>query len=130
MQTIPTFMEDSVKVVFIYTSKKGGNMGVIGLTSRTKKHLDKLARCQIDTERRNAMFKITESQSKEINWLVRKQCCNHWHGNCLLLDDVCIQLLARYRIYCKYFAGAVLPGKMELYAEIAAQQSATEIGST
>lgn len=76
------------------------------------------------------MLKITKKQSKEVYRLVRKRCCNYQSGNCLLLDDVCIQLLARYGIYCKYFAGAVLPGKPELYAEIAAQQSATEIGST
>lgn len=76
------------------------------------------------------MFKITETQSKEINRLIRKRCCNHRYGNCLLLDDVCIQLLARYGICCKYFAGAVLPGEPELYAEITAQQSTTEIRST
>lgn len=76
------------------------------------------------------MLKTTEEQAAKVRRLVRKQCCNYCHGNCLLLDDVCIQLLARYGIYCKYFAGAVLPGKPELYAEITALQSAAEIGST
>lgn len=74
------------------------------------------------------MLKTTGEQAAKVRQLVRKQCCNYWHGNCLLLDDVCIQLLARYGIYCKYFARVVLPDEPELYAEITAQQSTTEQG--
>lgn len=64
-------------------------MGVIGLTSQTKKrHLDNLARCQINTERGKTMLKTTGEQAAKVRWLVRKQCCNYQSGNCLLLDDV------------------------------------------
>ena len=59
------------------------------------------------------VIKITLKQSKRINTLVRKLCCNYVDGNCLLLDDgeehACVQCISRYGIYCSYFKNAVLP---------------------
>lgn len=68
------------------------------------------------------VLKITPKQSKRVNVLVRRLCCNCDDGNCLLLDDgephSCVQLIGRYTIYCNYFKNAVLPADKELYAEI------------
>ena len=68
------------------------------------------------------VIKITLKQSKRINTLVRKLCCNYVDGNCLLLDDgeehACVQCISRYGIYCNYFKNAVLPADRELFAEI------------
>ena len=53
------------------------------------------------------VIKITPKQSKQINALVRKLCCNYVDGSCLLLDDgeehACVQCISRYGIYCNYF---------------------------
>lgn len=64
------------------------------------------------------VIKITLKQSKRINTLVRKLCCNYVDGNCLLLDDGEEQCISRYGIYCNYFKNAVLPADRELFAEI------------
>ena len=68
------------------------------------------------------VIKITPKQSKQINALVRKLCCNYVDGSCLLLDDgeehACVQCISRYGIYCNYFKNAVLPADRELFAEI------------
>ena len=46
------------------------------------------------------VIKITPKQSKQINALVRKLCCNYVDGSCLLLDDgeehACVQCISRY----------------------------------
>ena len=68
------------------------------------------------------VIKITPKQSKRINALIKKLCCNYVDGNCLLLDDgeehACVQCISRYGIYCSYFKNAVLPADRELFAEI------------
>ena len=68
------------------------------------------------------VIKITPKQSKRINALIRKLCCNYVDGNCLLLDDgeehSCVQCISRYGIYCNYFKNAVLPADNALHAEI------------
>ena len=73
-------------------------------------------------EVKSMVIKITPKQSKRINALVRKLCCNYVDGNCLLLDDgeehACVQCISRYGIYCNYFKNAVLPADRELFAEI------------
>ncbi len=52
------------------------------------------------------VLKITLKQSKCVNALIRRLCCNCDDGNCLLLDDgelhSCVQLIGRYGIYCNY----------------------------
>ena len=68
------------------------------------------------------VIKITPKQSKKVNALIKKLCCNYVNGNCLLLDDgeehSCVQCISRYGIYCNYFKNAVLPADKELFDEI------------
>ena len=67
------------------------------------------------------VIKITPKQSKRINALIKKLCCNYVDSSCLLLDDgehACVQYISRYGIYCNYFKNAVLPADRELFAEI------------
>ena len=68
------------------------------------------------------MIKITPEQSKRINALVKKWCCNCVRGNCLLLDDgdehPCPQLISFSRIMCNYLLNVVLPIDKVLYAEL------------
>lgn len=68
------------------------------------------------------VIKINSAQSRKINALIKRLCCNCVSGNCLLLDDgeehSCVQLISKYGIYCNYFKSAVLPADKELYAEI------------
>lgn len=33
------------------------------------------------------VIKITPKQSKKVNTLIKKLCCNYVDGNCLMLDD-------------------------------------------
>lgn len=51
--------------------------------------------------------KSTPKQSKQINSLIRKRCCNYVDGNCLLLDEgeehCCVQLISQKGIFCNYF---------------------------
>ena len=68
------------------------------------------------------VIRITSGQSRKVNVLVRRLCCNCVHGNCLLLDDgdeiKCVQLISKHGIYCNYFKNAVLPADSDLYEEI------------
>ena len=68
------------------------------------------------------VVKITEKQSDRINQVVRESCYNCIDNCCLLLDDgephVCVQLICRYGIYCKYLLHNVLPKHKDLYEEI------------
>ena len=65
--------------------------------------------------------RLTPRQSRRVNALVKKSCCNCDGGNCILLDDgdtcVCPQLIS-YSLLCKWFRAAVLPADKELYAEL------------
>lgn len=65
--------------------------------------------------------RLTPQQSRKVNALVKKTCCNCIDGNCILLDDgdecVCPQLIS-YSLLCKWFRNAVLPADKELYAEL------------
>ena len=66
--------------------------------------------------------KINSQQSRKINALIRRLCCNCVNGNCLLLDDgeehSCVQLISKYGVYCNYFKNAVLPADKELFADV------------
>lgn len=65
---------------------------------------------------------ITPAQAKKAASLARSHCCNCIEGCCLLLDgETCVQVLARYGIYCTHFRDAVLPTDKELYAQIKEQ---------
>lgn len=65
--------------------------------------------------------RLTPQQSRKVNALVKKSCCNYDNGNCLLLDDgetcVCPQTIS-YSLLCKWFRAAVLPDDKELQAEL------------
>ena len=56
--------------------------------------------------------RLTPPQSRKVNSLVKKECCNCDNGHCILLDDgeecVCPQLIS-YSLLCKWFQTAVLP---------------------
>ena len=65
--------------------------------------------------------RLTPPQSRKVNALVQRECCNCDNGHCILLDDgeecVCPQLIS-YSLLCKWFRIAVLPGDKLLYAEL------------
>ena len=65
--------------------------------------------------------RLTPPQSRRVNSLAKKSCCNCDKGKCLLLDYgedcVCPQLIS-YSLLCKWFRTAVLPLDKELYAEL------------
>ena len=69
----------------------------------------------------NGIKRLTPPQSRKVNTLVKKECCNCDNGNCLLLDDgdecVCPQLIS-YSLLCKWFRIAVLPADKLLSAEL------------
>ena len=65
--------------------------------------------------------RLSPPQSRKVNSLVRRECCNCDNGHCILLDDgdecVCPQLIS-YSLLCKWFRIAVLPLDKLLYAEL------------
>ena len=69
----------------------------------------------------SAVKRLTPPQSRKVNALVKRECCNCDNGHCILLDDgeecVCPQLIS-YSLLCKWFRIAVLPGDNLLYAEL------------
>ena len=69
--------------------------------------------------------RLSPPQSRKVNNLVKKECCNCDGGHCLLLDDgdecVCPQLIS-YSLLCRWFCAAVLPADKELYADIYATE--------
>lgn len=66
--------------------------------------------------------KINSQQSRKINALIRRLCCNCVNGNCLLIDDgeehSDVQLISKYGVYCNYFKNAVLSANKELFADV------------
>ena len=69
--------------------------------------------------------RLTPQQSRRVNGLIKKTCCNCIDGNCILLDDgepcVCPQIIS-YSLLCKWFCAAVLPADKLLYAELYQQE--------
>ena len=61
------------------------------------------------------MIPLTPKQSRQVNALVRRECCNYDNGICILLDCVCPQTITYSHIICKWFKTAVLPLDKELY---------------
>lgn len=74
------------------------------------------------------MIRLTPKQSRRINALIRRECCNYDNGNCILLDDgepcVCPQIITYSHIICNWFKLAVLPLDKELYIQIAKPKNA------
>lgn len=71
--------------------------------------------------KQNKHRRLTPRQCRKVNMLIRKECCNCDHGNCILLDDgeecICPQIIS-CTLLCSWFQNAVLPADKELYAEI------------
>lgn len=61
---------------------------------------------------------LTPKQSRRINSLIRKECCNYDGNGCILLGGVCPQLITYSHIICKWFKIAVLPLDKALYIEL------------
>lgn len=65
---------------------------------------------------------LTPKQSRRVNSLIKKMCCNYDNGHCILLDDgdpcVCPQIITFSHIICNHFRLAVLPGDKDLYIEL------------
>lgn len=74
--------------------------------------------------------RLSSRQSRKVNTLVKKECCNCENGNCILLDDgdtcVCPQLIS-YSLLCKWFRIAVLPLDKLLYAELLSDRGQKEM---
>ena len=58
-------------------------------------------------------LKLDKNTCREVKRLVRKECCNCYEDNCLLLDDgeshTCPQLITQSHIICNYLRNCVLP---------------------
>jgi len=69
--------------------------------------------------------RLMPQQSRRVNTLVKKECCNYDGGNCILLDDgetcVCPQTIS-FSLLCKWFRAAVLPLDKDLYTELYAPE--------
>ena len=68
-----------------------------------------------------SLYRMTPTQRKQANALIRRECCNYKDGNCMLLDDgdthTCPQTIS-FSVCCKWFRWAVLPQIGTLEAEI------------
>lgn len=60
--------------------------------------------------------------------LIKKQCCNYYQGNCLLLDDgdshTCPQRITPSHIICRYFLDSVLPADKTLQRSLISNTTA------
>ena len=67
------------------------------------------------------MKKLTPKQVRQINALVRAECCNYFQGYCDALDTgepiPCPQIISQ-SLLCLWFQKAVLPINEALYTEI------------
>lgn len=66
----------------------------------------------------SAIVRLEPKQSRRVNALVRRECCNYDSGNCILLDCTCPQTITYSHIICKWFKTAVLPLDKELHIEL------------
>ena len=66
-------------------------------------------------------YRMTPTQRKQANALIRRECCNCEDGDCIVLDDgdtcTCPQMVS-FSVCCKWFRWAVLPLAGTLEAEI------------
>ena len=69
------------------------------------------------------MIKLDYNQARKVHKLIRKECCNCVENNCVLMDDVCVQLISQHHIYCNYFLRAVLPLDKNLSAELLSENT-------
>ncbi len=68
----------------------------------------------IERKRDGTTPRMTPSQRKRANALIRDTCCNYYDGNCLLLDKgggcACVQSIS-YTVLCKFFRHVLLEDK-------------------
>ena len=68
-----------------------------------------------------SLYRMTPTQRKQANALIRRECCCYEDGNCMLLDNgdthTCPQTIS-FSVCCKWFRWAVLPLAGTLEAEI------------
>ena len=68
-----------------------------------------------------SLYRMTPTQRKQANALIRRECCCYEDGNCMLLDDgdihTCPQTIS-FSVCCKWFRWAVLPLAGTLETEI------------
>lgn len=68
------------------------------------------------------LYELSSAQKKACDELCRKECCNYYNGNCLLLEEEsgecpCVQR-SSYHVLCRWFQSAVLPLNWKLEGEI------------
>ncbi len=68
-----------------------------------------------------SLYRMTPTQRKQANALIRRECCCYEDGNCMFLDDgdihACPQTIS-FSVCCKWFRWSVLPQIGTLEAEV------------
>ena len=68
-----------------------------------------------------SLYRMTPTQRKQANALIRRECCCYEDGNCMFLDDgdihACPQTIS-FSVRCKWFRWSVLPQIGTLEAEV------------
>jgi len=96
---------------------------LIGNIRREKSNINIKALPPIERKPNGSLPRMTPSQRRRANTLIRNACSNYDEGNCILLDDgdecVCAQSIS-YSVNCKFFRHVVLEDKRghSLKAEI------------
>ena len=75
----------------------------------------------LERKQDGSLYCMTPAQRKQVNSLIRRECCCYDNGNCIALDDgdtcTCPQMIS-FSVCCKWFRWAVLPLARTLEAEI------------
>ena len=75
----------------------------------------------IECKQDGSLYRMTPTQRRQANALIRRECCNYEDGNCMLLDEgathTCPQAIS-FSVCCKWFRWSVLPQIGTLEAEI------------
>ena len=93
------------------------------ISERRKNTINIKALPPIERQANGSLPRMTPSQRRRANTLIRNVCSNYDEGNCILLDDgdecVCVQSIS-YSVNCKFFRHVVLEDKRgeSLKAEI------------
>lgn len=61
--------------------------------------------------------RINANQKRRVNLLIKTNCANYSAGYCLLLDDLCPQMIT-FSLNCKYFRESVLQYDKVLHIEL------------
>ena len=75
----------------------------------------------IECKQDGSLYRMTPTQRKQANALIRRECCCYEDGNCMFLDDgdihACPQTIS-FSVCCKWFRWSVLPQIGTLEAEV------------